>query len=745
MAKTLLITTFFFISLGINAQWTPLNGPFNNKNSNDSRFMAIDNNNIFVAVSGSKGVFKTSDNGMHWQEFNIGLPLNAVGGIGIQTMSIIADNIFIYSGQGVYRSNVNNCNWILLSTPFYNNYFSKMYTNGVQIFASTLQGLYVSSDNGNSWVINSHFGTNHISAICYEIGVLYVVHRNSSFVNVFSKSNDNGLTWIDITNGLPTGIINNLIVSNNKIFISAKNSINSYTGGVYKSNIDGINWSLLLTSGNSFELNSLFKSGAKIIVLGQVDKKVTDNEGLTWTDLPPLFSMLPNCGYSSNNRVVIGEYGGCTNCFTPIYFSSDSGSTFSTINNNIVNSNIENIEIFNNKIVAERLSSPNRLYSNDNGFDWNATYGHQNLSSNGTSLFSIGSIYSQSSSLTTNTLYNSLDGMTWNTLSIVNLPQTCNGSSITSPNPCAAGNYKLLKTNGNEIYVGAKYYNPQSENYIDYRVYKTIDNGITWSLFSSGNGEIIDLVIGNNGLKYAIGVNKLWITSDDGLNWINKTPSNLTNRINCIAVENNTIYLGTGIWGGTPTSQGIFKSIDGGLNWVFVNNGLSTTLIKQIAVHSNSLFAVTTNYNNSVGHIFMSNNNGVIWTEVSSTELNNAVPHKLIFNNNNIYCATETNGIWKNSLSTLSIDSNMNEVYLEEIKLYPNPTNSNFYIDCSNLSNWLGSSINIRNILGQQIVTSKLIESKQSISLEGNPKGIYFVSIYNANNTLVDTKKIIYK
>mgnify|MGYP000137230170 CR=1 FL=1 len=313
--------------------------------------MAIDNNNIFVAVSSSKGVFKTSDNGMHWQEFNIGLPVNSLGDINInniQTMSIIADNIFIYSAQGVYRSNINNCNWTLLSTPFYLNYFSKMSTNGVQIFASTNQGLYISNDNGNSWTINSHFGTNYISAICFENGVLFVAYRNNSNINVFSKSYDNGLTWVDVINGLPTGIINNILVSNNKIFISAKNPMNVYTGGVYKSIDNGVNW--VLTSVNNFEVNTLFKSGTKIFALGNY-VKITTDEGSTWTDLYSSCTCYSNSGYSFNNRLILGTNSN-SDVNMPIYFSSNSGSNWNIINKNIVNNNIENTEIINNKKVS---------------------------------------------------------------------------------------------------------------------------------------------------------------------------------------------------------------------------------------------------------------------------------------------------------------------------------------------------------------------------------------------------------
>ena len=211
--------------LNINAQWTPINGPFNNKASNDSRVMAIDENNIFVAVFNNNGVFKTADNGKNWQEFNTGLPQNVSGGLAIQTMAIIGDTIFICTSEGLYRSNVNTCNWEALNAPFEFNYFSKMCFNGNQIFAATRKGLYVSSDNGTSWTLDKTIGEVVIWALHFENGVLYY-YRDG----IFSKSLNNGQSWTDIpVVGLHR--FRNILISNGNLFAAVENGANgNYIG-----------------------------------------------------------------------------------------------------------------------------------------------------------------------------------------------------------------------------------------------------------------------------------------------------------------------------------------------------------------------------------------------------------------------------------------------------------------------------------------------------------------------------------
>ena len=93
-----------------------------------------------------------------------------------------------------------------------------------------------------------------------------------------------------------------------------------------------------------------------------------------------------------------------------------------------------------------------------------------------------------------------------------------------------------------------------------------------------------------------------------------------------------------------------------------------------------------------------------------------------------IYCFTKTincfNGI-NNSINESNID------------IYPNPANESVTIDWA-IEN---SNYYIVNISGQQVLTGKLNQGKQSIDLSKYPEGVYFIRIQTSQDII--TKKII--
>jgi hypothetical protein len=80
----------------------------------------------------------------------------------------------------------------------------------------------------------------------------------------------------------------------------------------------------------------------------------------------------------------------------------------------------------------------------------------------------------------------------------------------------------------------------------------------------------------------------------------------------------------------------------------------------------------------------------------------------------------------------------------DNLKIYPNPTNSKISIDCGNQFNFLGNQIKITNLLGQDIFDSKINQQIIEIYLSSiATKGLYFVSIIDNLGKIITTKKII--
>ena len=82
--------------------------------------------------------------------------------------------------------------------------------------------------------------------------------------------------------------------------------------------------------------------------------------------------------------------------------------------------------------------------------------------------------------------------------------------------------------------------------------------------------------------------------------------------------------------------------------------------------------------------------------------------------------------------------------YISSVTIYPNPANDQITIDCGNLANVSGWSIKITNMLGQEVFNQPMNTQQYVVPLNSwTGQGMYFVKIINAQNQVVNIKKII--
>ena len=101
-----------------------------------------------------------------------------------------------------------------------------------------------------------------------------------------------------------------------------------------------------------------------------------------------------------------------------------------------------------------------------------------------------------------------------------------------------------------------------------------------------------------------------------------------------------------------------------------------------------------------------------------------------------------------NECSTLVINTgalSTNPVtYNSTVNIYPNPANDQITIDCGNLDNVEGWNIKITNMLGQEVFSQPMNTQQYVIPLNTwTGQGMYFVKIINAQNEVVNIKKIV--
>ena len=106
------------------------------------------------------------------------------------------------------------------------------------------------------------------------------------------------------------------------------------------------------------------------------------------------------------------------------------------------------------------------------------------------------------------------------------------------------------------------------------------------------------------------------------------------------------------------------------------------------------------------------------------------------------------NSVGSNECLTLVINTGVlstNPVtYTSTVNIYPNPANDQITIDCGNLANVVGWNIKITNMLGQEVFSQPMNTQQYVVPLNSwTGQGMYFVKIINAQNEVVNIKKII--
>ena len=109
----------------------------------------------------------------------------------------------------------------------------------------------------------------------------------------------------------------------------------------------------------------------------------------------------------------------------------------------------------------------------------------------------------------------------------------------------------------------------------------------------------------------------------------------------------------------------------------------------------------------------------------------------------NLYNSTNTNECLAMVINT-GVLSTTPVTYTSSVSIYPNPANDQITIDCGNLANVTGWKIKVTNALGQEVFNQPMNTQQYVVPLNTwSGQGMYFVKIINAQNEVVNIKKII--
>jgi hypothetical protein len=288
-----------------------------------------------------------------------------------------------------------------------------------------------------------------------------------------------------------------------------------------------------------------------------------------------------------------------------------------------------------------------------------------------------------------------------------------------------------LAVNGNNIFAGT----------VSTGVYLSTNNGLSWAQTSLNNQNVPSLAVNGNNVFAGTTGNGLYKSTNSGTNW---TQTSLNNQnVYSLAVNGNNVFAGCG------NNVGLYFSTDNGSSW----NGPTLTNVLKIGsllVNGNYLFAGTTD------GVYVSPDFGADWVQ-KNEGLGNLTVNALCILNNYIFAATN-NCVYRRPLGELTGIKPISEQIPEHYGLqqnYPNPFNpsTNIKFEIPNISPPFTkggqgglTTLKIFDLLGREVATlvnERLKPGTYEVEFNGSgySSGIYFYKLVTED--FIDSKKMI--
>lgn len=541
------------------------------KNVEVDSFQTTTHNGYLFTLTARRGIYRSGDGGTSWQPVNQGLPNLRPG-----SLTSVGSKLFAcFDYGGIYVTTNNGENWERASgsPTSAKNVFTG---GGSRLFASSLSGVFRSEDNGGSWIkvsgpLPSILRSNGSGCDADPLGSLAV---NGQKVIAGTNcgiyiSTDNGQSWRQPQQETAFSGVDRLIVSNGRILAT------SYNNGIQFSDDNGETW----LSGDGLESPDgsglvftigLLKLGGQLITtvwLGGV--YVSNDNGEHWAaanvGLPNKLVARP---YVFGNKLYLTVIG------AGLYVSSDGGKNWSASNEmaDLKITKLASVNGFNKQgtVLSGYTEGVGIYRSADEGRSWELVIPDvktRDWKSAGNHLFRLDySLYpfEPSEPFGNTSLWRSADfGRSWQ-----QFDEGLVLRSIPADVGIAAKDVNVLEANGDKLFAGTT----------DMGVYLTTDFGLKWKRVSNGltNQNVTALAVRGNTVFAGTKGGGVFVSTNDGQSWtaINSGLSNLT--VNLLAAGPTHLY--------AATSGGVFVSANSGQNWTASGNGLSNQKINKLVV-----------------------------------------------------------------------------------------------------------------------------------------------------------------
>lgn len=641
--------------------------------------------------------------------------------------------LFAVTLSGIYRTDDPAMGWEMVSNGDESQQYQKITRIGDALYAhGAFTPMHRSFDNGETWetVLFPEFdeetGFPPIGSITKK-GETIVAMLAPNFSAFHLVSTDNGITWtLESTHDSAT---QGGVHSDEDYF---------YLFGYEKfwRSVDFVNFEEITPEGGFQDTQNAWLAGNKIYVHTFTELLVSDDQGETWSNAS---------GHASfdnppSNQYNVGYFDGATyitvnNPDAGVIVSEDNGASWEFFPVAFANYPLENFTVFNDRFIGSTIF--HGIIEYDDNWDW--TWVGEGMTSPQFSYLtrSGDEFYFQpfaQSLLRTNDHMETFEPYD-------DFPGDHTFSSTSAATTCPQGAFIRLGFGD-----GTVYFKGHTDNEWTNITGNLVEDNLLFSTVVIADAYVSDERVylrSNSGQFYY---------SNNGGQTYNQNAEVIANQGN-ILFHNNKIYLNSG-------SQGsILVSSDFGENFEQVNFNTFEHFRHKTAFGNTLCFI-------SQSHRAISTDNGETWQEVENPDLftiatqigdviiaggafgnvyrsddygqtfqlleTNMPQYQWLFNRiehdtEYLYLFVQNGNIWKIPLSELGIVLSANDqMYSEipELNIYPNPTQSSFNFDVTEVKN---GSIQLIDLYGRVVHTEDIKPGFNQVSVESIPAGNYIV------------------
>jgi photosystem II stability/assembly factor-like uncharacterized protein len=318
-------------------------------------------------ASTNAGIYFSPDNGLNWMKRYNGMSATT----NIRSWISMGDTIYGgTNGQGVFRTNDKGQNWVKVTSGFPTSgafYIFSFASQGNTIYASTTDGIYISTDRGLNW---NKQGTAFSSPL---YAAQLVVHDGLLFASAGNDgvyvSSDDGMTFTKVSSGLPNFPSGDGYSVTEDFLSTGTSLIAAMQSGIYRTTDNGANWSEASEAVMNVRMQDIVNNGEVIVSTSDyAGVFVSADKGKTWTH--------GNTGLPTYRTRALAASGTdlyASVLFGKVYRSDDNAATWEWASNGLPSSVIfmeaDNTRVF-AAVEGQTFMYDQLFQTKDKGMSW---------------------------------------------------------------------------------------------------------------------------------------------------------------------------------------------------------------------------------------------------------------------------------------------------------------------------------------------------------------------------------------